>query len=176
MSQRSQSVLTIYTYPLQDQNQTNAILKIKEMVCFSYLKFPYSFSGPKKIRTFIQFSDSPVREYVPTIAPVIPSASLSRCSAPPLIPEEAVGRVVLFGHTWSRSRTTKNVTPAMLYSEHVRKERKAYKAYNKKVLKAAALGKKANLREVQPVKLFSQLTAAERLVFEQRAAKEIPYG
>jgi hypothetical protein len=64
----------------------------------------------------------------------------------------------------------------MLYSEHVRKERKAYNAYNKKVLKAAALGKKVNLREVQPVKLFSQLTAAEKLVFEQRAAEEIPYG
>jgi hypothetical protein len=51
-----------------------------------------------------------------------------------------------FGHTWSRSRTNKNVTPAMLYIEHVRKERKAYNAYNKKILRAAALGRKANLR------------------------------
>ena len=41
---------------------------------------------------------------------------------------------------------------------------------------AAALGKKLNLRKVNPVKLFSKLTAAERLVFEQRAAEEIPYG
>ena len=114
--------------------------------------------------------------FLPTIAPVIPSSSLSRCSVHPLIPEKAVGRVVLFEPTWSRSRTTKNVTPAMLYSEHVRKERKAYKAYNKKVVTAAALRKKVNLREVQPVKLFSQLTAAERLVFKQRADEEIPYG
>ena len=42
--------------------------------------------------------------------------------------------------------------------------------------KAAALGKKLNLRKVKPVKLFSKLTAAERLVFEQRADEEISYG
>ena len=64
----------------------------------------------------------------------------------------------------------------MLYSEHVRKERKAFNAYNKKMTKAAALGKKLNLRKVKPVKLFSKLTAAEKLVFEQRAAEETPYG
>ena len=64
----------------------------------------------------------------------------------------------------------------MLYSEHVRKERKAFNAYNKKMTKAAALGKKLNLRKVNPVKLFSKLTAAEQLVFEQRADEEIPYG
>ena len=63
----------------------------------------------------------------------------------------------------------------MLYKEHVRKERKAFNAYNKKMKKAVEQGKKPNLRKVQKVKLWSQLKPQEKLVFQQRADEEIPY-
>ena len=116
------------------------------------------------------------REYVPNVAePLLPS-TLSRVSTPPLRPEDAVGRVVLFGHTWCRNRTTKNVTAAKLYQDHVRKERTAFNAYNKKMKNAPGKKKKnLNLRKVNKVKLFSELSKAEQAIFEQRANEEIPY-
>ena len=85
----------------------------------------------------MRFADAQAREYIPTIAETALSSTLSRVKAPPLRPEDAVGRVVLFGHRWCGNRTTKSVTAVRLYQDHVRKERTASNAYNKKMKNAA---------------------------------------
>ena len=169
MSQRSQSALTIFSNPLQFQNQTNAILKIKEMVCFSYFNFPIHFLAQRKYKRSF---NSHTRRSGSMFQQSLQSYHLLRfLVAVPLCSDQKMQLTEsCFGHRWSRSRTTKNVTPAMLYSEHVRKELKAFNAYNKKMTKAAALGKKVNLREVQPVK-FSHNSQRQKSLCSN---KELP--
>lgn len=85
--------------------------------------------------------------------------------------------MVLFGHTWSNSRSSKyKTTAATLYKEYVAKERKAYNAYNKKMKEAKEKKKTLNLRKVNKVKLFSQLTKDEKAVFQKRAEEEINFN
>jgi hypothetical protein len=58
----------------------------------------------------------------------------------------------------------------------VAKEQKSYNAYNKKMKEAKEKKKTVNLRMVNNVKFFSQLTKEEKAVFQKRVEEEIKYN
>jgi hypothetical protein len=166
----------MFVFSFRDKNppsKTNT--KIQEKVGIYLTIFLYYYVRHIS-QNFCFTTSSDTASLIPTIGPTIPVASLSRRSTPPLTPEDAVGRVVLFGHTWSNSRSSRlKTTAATLYKQHVAPKRKASNAYNKKLKEAKENKKTLNIRKVNTVKLFSKLTKEEKAVFQKRAEEEISY-
>ena len=68
-----------------------------------YDRFYVIIKIQESVNLLMRFADSQTREniareYIPTIAENGVPSNLSRVSAPPLRPEDTVGRVMLFGH------------------------------------------------------------------------------